>query len=122
MGEEKDVWHIGNVHRAMNAVTWLVPIYLPGCNFDSVARVAIAEFDGQSIAFEHDRHAMKRVSVPPRGLARREYQPPYQCRSTVMKRSSTTRLLRIAILVDRNQGCKLAERSINPEDWPQDSG
>ena len=51
VSEEKDgdlfVWHIRDVNRAMNAVTWLVPIYLPGCDLDGHA-CAVAEFDGQS--------------------------------------------------------------------------
>ena len=53
MGEKKDgdlfVWHIGGVDGAMNVVTWLVPIYLPGCDLDILARAAITEFDGQGI-------------------------------------------------------------------------
>ena len=78
----------------MNAVTWLIPIYLPGCDHEMPARAAVAEFDGQGIPSADDRYTMKRVSVPPRCLAGGENQSPYQCRSTVMSVSSSIRLLR----------------------------
>jgi Lactonase, 7-bladed beta-propeller len=80
------VWHVADVNGAMSPVTWLVPIDLPGCDSDMLLRTSVAEFNSQSIAVEHDRYAMEWISMPPRGLARREQQSSYQSRSTVMKR------------------------------------
>jgi hypothetical protein len=72
--EKKDrnlfVWNVADVNGAMNAITGLIPIDLPRCDCDVLPRMTVAKFDIQNIAFEDDRHAMERITMPSCGLAR----------------------------------------------------
>ena len=56
-------------HGAMNVVTGLVPIHLSGCDPNTQTGATVAELNRQGLAFENNRNAMKRIRVPPRGLA-----------------------------------------------------
>jgi hypothetical protein len=80
MVEKKDgdllVGLAAGIHRAMNAVGWLVPVDLTGREFEVLARAVVAVFDRQGITCEDHRYAMERVTVPRCSLARRETQPP----------------------------------------------
>jgi hypothetical protein len=70
----------------MRPVTRLVPIDLPGCDRDMLLGESVAEFNRQSGSVEDDGYAVKRISMPPRGLTRCEQQSSNQGRSTVVKR------------------------------------
>src|SRR5438034_1894084 len=76
------VWHAADVHGSVRPVTWLVPVDLPRPDFDVLLRTLITKFNSQNVAVQHNGHAMEWISMPPRGFALREQQPPYQSGST----------------------------------------
>lgn len=90
MGEEKDrdlfIWDAPNIDRAVNAVTRLIPIDLSGCDRRTHAGATVAELDGQGLAFEDNRNAVKRIYVPSCGFAGCEDHPTYKRSPTMMKR------------------------------------
>jgi hypothetical protein len=58
-----------DVDAAMHTVARLIPIYLARCDPKFLAIATIAELYCQSVAMQHYRYAMKRVSVPRHRLA-----------------------------------------------------
>ena len=76
---------VADVHSAMNAITRLGPVDLPGRDPDALRRTAVAELDVQYIAVGDNGYAMEGIAVPPRCFARCERQSSYQCRSPLMK-------------------------------------
>jgi hypothetical protein len=76
VGKEEDgdlfVWDIRDVNRAMNVVTWFVPIYLAGGDLDMLRWTSVSEFNCKSAALKDNGYAVEQISMPPRGLARCE--------------------------------------------------
>jgi hypothetical protein len=78
------VYSLADIDCAMDMIGRFVPIDLPGCDFDVVARVSVSEFDPQGIAAEDDRYAMAWVTMPRRAHAGCETQASNQrCSSSV---------------------------------------
>ena len=63
------VYSLADIDCAMDVIGRFVPIDLPGCDFDVVARVSVSEFDSQGMAAEDDRrpntfpHTTSRSSI-----------------------------------------------------------
>ncbi len=67
---------IADVDPAVRALGGLIPIHLPGCDVEALARRAIAVFDRQGSAMQHHADPVKGIAVPGHGFTRRERHPP----------------------------------------------
>lgn len=60
---------LAHVDAAVNPFGRLVPIHLARRNREAMSRASVAVFDGEGIATEDRRDAMKRIAMPRRALA-----------------------------------------------------
>jgi hypothetical protein len=89
MGEEEDgdlfVRLAAEINSAMNSITWLIPVDLPGRDFNMLFGMPVTKFDTENLTLKDYRHTMKRITVPPCSLTMCENQSPHYRRLTVMK-------------------------------------
>jgi len=74
-----------NVHRTVNSITRLDPIHFASRDIPLNRFTAVAKLDFQKIAAQDNRHPMKGVAMPGRGLTRREPLPADEIVATMMQ-------------------------------------
>ena len=67
-----------NVHRAVDALARLAPIYFAGSDFARLSLSAVAELDGEEISTQDHSYPVKGITMPRRRLPRRQPLSPDQ--------------------------------------------